>query len=309
MWQKFRSLPARVVRSLWERPPRDVVRALQRRLLPGGTSRYDLDAIFASPKYSRTQRAFDFLNRYEMIIRRVHPDWAPLDFAGKRVLELGCGPNLGWGPLAVFLGCSAYVSTEPMFDPAVWDHPQFKNPYLLGCYRDFTGLFGPRLEFDAFCRMVRERITVVPDTHLQKSLGGDFDIMLSNSVLEHISPLPESIAALRSLAAPGGRFLHCVDFGSHRPLSHPLQEIYTMEPEAYFRKQGRHVNLFRATDILEFFQKNGFSCQMTPYYSAREYYPDTLHPYWKDRYDPEILFLKVGIFHGSTPSTSPSADG
>ncbi|MBF0178030.1 MAG: methyltransferase domain-containing protein [Magnetococcales bacterium] len=266
--------------------------------MPADAERYDLDAVFTSPKYSRTQRPFDFLNRYQMIIRRVHPDWDPLDFSGKRVLELGCGPNLGWGPLAVFLGCSAYVSTEPMFHAGVWDHPLFERPYLLGCFRDFTGLFGPRMAFAEFCRQVRERITVTTDTRLQEKLGGRFDIMLSNSVLEHITPLQESVVALRDWTAPGGRFLHCVDFGSHRPLPHPLQGLFTMEPERYFQKHGRHVNLFRASDILEFFRQAGFDCQLTPYYSAREYYPDTIHPYWRDRYDPEILFLKVGIFHG-----------
>ncbi|MBF0159426.1 MAG: methyltransferase domain-containing protein [Magnetococcales bacterium] len=293
-----------LLRRLWNTPPRQVANALMRRLSRHDSQIYTLEDIFTSPKHTRSQRPYDFLHRYQAIIRRHHPEWVDLDFAGKRVLESGCGPLLGWGPLAVYLGCSHFVGVEPMFNPAVFDHPQWSGRYLLNLYRDAVALFGQRMGLEQFLQQVRERITILPTTHLASSWSEPFDIWLSNSVLEHVTPLAETLLQLGALAAPGCRFLHAVDFGNHRATNHPFDDLYTISPDIYRQRFGSQINLHRCSDLRQFFQDAGFQTQLTPYYHARECYTATMLPWWRDRYDEETLFLKVGLFHGFRSATT-----
>ncbi|MBF0124980.1 MAG: methyltransferase domain-containing protein [Magnetococcales bacterium] len=290
---------AYTLKRLWNTPPRQVFGALRRRLSRHNTRViYDLEEIFSAPKHTRSQRPYDFLHRYQAIIHRHHPEWIEIDFAGKRVLESGCGPMLGWGPLAVYLGCDHFTGVEPMFNSAVFDHPQWSGRYLLNFYRDAAALFGYRMDFDRFLQQVRERVTVLPTTHLSASWSEPFDIWLSNSVLEHVEPLAETLLQLGTLAAPGCRFLHAVDFGNHRATKHPFDDLYTMPPATYRQRFGTQINLYRCNDVQRFLQDAGFQTQLTPYYDAREFFTASISPWWRQRYDEAALFLKVGLFHG-----------
>ncbi len=295
------SYPTRILNRLWTTPPRDAVRLIGKRLSKRRNTGYDPEEVMNHRKFMRTQMLYDFLSRYETIIRRSHADWQPLEFNGKRILEMGCGPVMGWGPLTVFLGCVSHTGVEPKFNASILQHPEFEKRYLLPLYRDLRAVYGPRMEFAEFKVAVRERITIVPLTYLEAGLSGPFDVMLSNSVLEHIFPLKDSIVQMKRHAAPGCRFLHLVDFGNHRQSYHPLAGIYEREPEEYFQKFGRLINLHRSPDVLGFFNEAGWRCRREPYYFAREYFNDEIIPYWRDRYDDDSLFMHVAIFFGDAP--------
>jgi hypothetical protein len=58
------------------------------------------------------------------------------------------------------------------------------------------------------------------------------------------------------------------------------------------------VNLHRAPDILRIFQDNGFDTTLTPYYHYREFFDETVLPYWSDRFSEDDLFLKAGLIAG-----------
>ena len=73
--------------------------------------------LMASSKYGRGIRFAELLLRQEAVVRR-HMPWEPLNFEGKRVVEIGCGPLAGFGPLAIFLGARSFESAEPEWDPA-----------------------------------------------------------------------------------------------------------------------------------------------------------------------------------------------
>lgn len=70
-------------------------------------------------------------------------------------------------------------------------------------------------------RLLRS-LDAVPEAH--------FDLLFSNSVLEHVDPLPPALQRHLSLLKPGGIACHTVDFADHRYYFdrrlHPLQCLY-----------------------------------------------------------------------------------
>lgn len=276
----------------WELPPRESVRKVVRRLR--GRSGFELNDLLRSPKHMQSQLFYNFLSRYETILARTH-NWRPFDFAGRNVLEVGCGPVLGFGPLALFLGAASYTAVDPAFRPELALHPQVRDKYYLNVFKDLSAIFGPRMDYERWLDALRTRVRVAPATILAADYGGrTFDIMLSNSTVEHIEPLDASIARLRQVASPDARFLHLVDFGNHRPTRNPFAGMYSVEPDEYRKKHGRGINLARAPEVLRTFREAGFTVAMEPYYSYREFYDEQIAPYWR-RYSEHELFLKCAL--------------
>lgn len=284
-----------VLKLLYNLPPRVVLRHVKRTLLSNLTKSYHLEDVLGSPKYMRPQRMFDFLNRYQLILKR-NLDWKDIDFAGRRVVEIGAGPLLGWGPLAVFLGCKSFTCVEPMFNPAVLESSAVIDGYFLPLYKDLSAIYGPREPFECFFKSITEKVSVLIDEFLSAKVDGPFDIALSNSCLEHVFPLDKTLRTLRDVCVPSVRFIHLVDFGNHRGTRNPFDDMYSMEPRKYFSRYGKKINLLRAPDVHQGLREAGFDAAMVPYYSYREYYGGKIHPYWLERYNEEDLFLKVALF-------------
>ena len=120
----------RIITRLYDRSPRQLIIALGRRLRSKG-GKFDVAEVLSSAKHMQSQRPYNFLNRYETIINRVLGDGYRLDFQDKRVLEIGCGPLLGWAPLAIFLGARDYVCVEPMFNPDILRKNIVRERYFL----------------------------------------------------------------------------------------------------------------------------------------------------------------------------------
>ena len=257
-----------------------------------------LEDLLSSPKVMRTQRLYDFLSRYEAILAR-NQAWQPLDFDGRDVLELGSGPVFGWAPLAIFRGASRYVCVEPHLNPEVAFAPEMIEKYFLPIHKDLCAVYGERMGFDEFIDRLGSRVTVHRTSFLDNPMGDDSaDMAFSNSCLEHIFPLDRSMARLRQILRPDGRFLHLVDFGNHRPTRNPFQGMYGVEPSVYLAKYGNKVNLHRAPDILRIFQDSGFNATLTPYYHYREFFDEAVLPYWSNLYSENDLFLKAGLIAG-----------
>ena len=277
-------------------PPREVVRKALRRAR--GERGYDLAELLSSSKHMRPQKFQDFFNRYQMILARTC-NWAPIDFSEKLVLEIGCGPLLGFGPLAVFLGARAVTAIEPEFQPQVARRKEVEERYFLNVYKDLSGLFGQRMPLAEFLDRIWSRIRVVANPIAGVRVDAPHHVVLSNSCLEHLDPLRDSVQQLRALCAPDARQMHLVDFGNHRPTRNPFAGIYSTEPEQYFRTHGRGINLARAPDMLREFRAAGFKVEIAPYYFFREFYAEPFLPYWRDRYPDEDLFLKSGLLYTS----------
>ncbi len=286
-----------LIRRLYEMPPKEVVRKLAGKLRRGGSGRPQLADILASPKALRPQRPYDFLSRYETIIGRRH-DWPKIDFADRAVLEIGCGPMLGWAPLAVFLGCRRYTCVEPYADLEVLKAPELVEGYFRSLHADLTALYSPRQPFEAFLADLFARVEVVERELLAAEIKGPYEVMLSNSCLEHIFPLQPSVARMKQLAAADCRFIHLVDFGNHQSARDPFAGLYQATPEAYIATRGKEINLLRGVDVLRLFSDQGFAAALVPYYSAEDFSQGDIAAYWSERYQRHELFLKTALIAG-----------
>lgn len=293
------STVTRKIKKLYELPPKSVVAQLRTRAKRAFGNKqagrqYDIDEVIASPKHMRQQRLYDFLSRYERILDR-NTDWVSLSFEGKNVLELGCGPLMGWAPLAIFSGCERYTCIEPQFNYRIFRSDEIKNRYLLPLHKDLSAVYGRNMTFQEFTEEISERVEILASEVLEAELQGPYNVLLSNSCLEHIHGLKESLRKLRAVSSEDCRFLHLVDFGNHRSTASPFKDMYSMEPEAYFQKFGRHINLLRLPDVARCLRESQFDHVTVPYYSFDEFYDDEICDYWK-RYDMEELFIKTVIF-------------
>jgi SAM-dependent methyltransferase len=284
----------RHARTVLDTPPRLLLRRIWRKAA-GRSAKFDIGLL--SPGKLRPQRPYDFLSRYEAILAR-NMGWSPLQFDGRIVLEIGCGPLLGWGPLAIFRGAERFVCVDPEADVGLVDLEPVIRGYLRPMHNDLCALFGERMSFEVFIRSIRERLGVLSEPLETATLPGAIDVVLSNSCLEHIGDLESAMRNLVGACAPEARSLHLVDFGNHRATENPLDDIYAGTPEEYVKKFGRGINLLRPPDIVRVLRSSGFEVDLVPYYSAEEGHDGRIDNYWLERYERSALFLKAGLVAG-----------
>lgn len=287
-----------IVQQFYTLPPRESIRKLRKKVLSVTGYRsagdlFDLDEVFSSSKELRASRMMNFLWRYERIVQRHSPQWR-LDFTGKRVLEIGGGPLLGFGPVAVFFGCAAYVNIEPFHNPAIVAHPKAEW-YFTYVHRDLSAVFGARMSLRDFLDAIARRAQADRTPIELFAPAQQFDFAISNSTLEHIRDLDLALLRLRNASAPGSAFLHLVDFGNHRDPMQPFRGLYAQPRESYIVANGGMINLLRPCDVLACFERNGFPATMVPYYSW-EVLPHPIHTWWSSRYGEDQLRLKAALF-------------
>jgi SAM-dependent methyltransferase len=284
------------LKTLYDLPPRASVRLIRNKILGRGRNVGPGD-ILANAGLMRPQKPHDFLSRYEAILARA-VDWEPLDFQDKRVLEIGCGPLFGFVPLAVFLGARSGMCLEPSMNPDVLDHPGIVSTYFRGLHADLCAIHGPRMDFGEFMDALKTRMRLERAPLQEADLGDGVDVVLSNSCLEHIRPLEESLAVLGRAAAPGCRFLHSVNFSDHRDKAEPFKNIYTRMPEQFFSVFGLSLNLYRPSEVRRALESAGFETRMTPYVVREDLVPERIHPHWRDGFDRRELAVRVALFSG-----------
>jgi SAM-dependent methyltransferase len=241
-------------------------------------------------------RFAELLLRQEAIIRRTMP-WEPLSFDGKRVVEIGCGPLAGFGPLVVFCGAISFESAEPEWSPELFEHEAISTHYLRVLHADLVALYGSRMDFAQFIRALKERITIHRTGFEAAPIEGSVDVVLSQSCLEHVFPLDAVIARLAEIQNPATRFVHLVDFGNHYPTASPFEELYEEPSENYIARRGPAINLKRAPDLCSAFQAHGIAAVYIPS-RINDDYAGTIHPWWSQRYDHGGLFTHLALFAG-----------
>jgi len=283
-------------KALYDLPPKTSVRIIKRKLF--GAQSFKPADLANDPKLMRSQRVYDFLSRYEAILRR-SVAWRPLDWEGKRVLEIGCGPLYGFLPLAVFLGAEHCMGVEPEMIPGVLDSGKLQNSYFKPLFNDLSAIYGPRMAFGEFMQALKERMQIERAEILKlEQPEQKFDIILSNSCLEHVFPLDESLRHLAGMCANDCRFIHSVDFSNHKDKANPFGGMYDYPPDEYLSKHGRGVNLHRASDVLRLLKEAGFDACMTPYAEVPDLVPQSPCPYWTERYSDNDLAIRVALFSG-----------
>lgn len=253
--------------------------------------------LLSSGKHGRGIRFAELLLRQEAIVRR-HMAWQPLDFADKRVVEVGCGPLAGFGPVAIFCGAAAFESAEPEWDESLFHSDAVTNRYLRIFHADLAALYGARMDFATFAQALRERLRVYRCGFEVAPIGGPADIVLSQSCLEHVFPLEATVAKLASIQTPQTRFLHLVDFGNHYPTGNPFDGLYEQLPDDYIARRGKAINLKRAPDVLSLFTCHGIPAQSIASRIFREFYAGGIHPWWREHYDETALFTQLALVVG-----------
>lgn len=273
---------------------REAVYIIRNKIVP--YDRPPVERMLHSHKAMRSHKIFDFLNRYETILERAS-DWQRLEYADKTVLEIGCGPLLGFLPLAIFRGARHCVAIEPGFNADALMDARIEAKYFKNLWSDLRNLFGEKMGFAEFMRRVRA--IEVHDTGITDANVGEaaFDVFLSNSCLEHVHPFDESMNRLGELAAPDARFLHLVNFGNHAGTSYPFKGMYTREPEAWFSANGRDLNLKRASDVQKALEDAGFATDAYTMTAVPELLQKPI-PWWTGQYSEEDLLKRVVIYHG-----------
>ena len=227
-------LPLRVVRR---HLPDDIVRTLLRRRIiikPGLETTAPAEAI---------QRFLDAITSAGEII------------GGKRVLIFGYGGNFGVGLGLLQAGARHVVLVDPYAKPDRWVNlalARAGSPYLQAIGPDVTP--------------VPEYLTVV-DASLSRYLadgGSQVDIVLSNSVLEHVVDMVGTAGDLARVTVPGGRQFHFVDLRDHY-FKYPFEML--CHSDKVWRgvlNPGSNLNRLRARDYERIFSANFSSVTVTP---------------------------------------------
>ncbi len=227
-----------------------------------------------------------------------HMPWQPLEFEGARVVEIGCGPLAGFGPLAVFCGAASFESAEPEWDPDLFFSAEVRERYLRTFHADLCALYGPRMEFDAFRAVLRERMHIARCGFETAPIEGPVNVVLSQSCLEHVFPLEATVAKLAAIQNHSTRFLHLVDFGNHYPTGNPFDGLYEQPAPDYIARRGKAINLARAPDVEKLFSQHSIAARLIPSRVMRDGYAGAIHPWWRERYDDAALFTQLALVAG-----------
>ncbi|MGQ0671749.1 MAG: hypothetical protein ACT4N2_02550 [Hyphomicrobium sp.] len=278
--------------------PRETWRIARHRLplLRGGAA-WTAEELLSSPKHSRGIRFAELLLRQEAVVRRVRA-WAPLDFAGRHVVEVGCGPLAGYGPLAIFCGASAFSSAEPEWDAALFHSSPVRDKYLRVFHADLVALYGPLMSFDRFLAALDERMRIETCGFERANFASPVDIVLSQSVLEHVFPLDATVAKLAAIQSPDTRFLHLVDFGNHYPTANPFAGLYEQPVSDYIARRGKAINGLRMPDVAAAFALAGVGVDVIPSRVVAEGYTGDVHDWWRQRYDDAALWTQLALVAG-----------
>lgn len=193
-----------------------------------------------------------------------------------RILEIG--PGLDFAPQLVLVSWGAKVTVADPF-LSTWDrayHPDF--------YRRFkarwSGTSGAIDEViavggypDELIRCIRE-----PAESLESIPANSCDVVLSTSVLEHVSNLRSVCQTLARVTVPGGIGIHSIDFMDHWSPDRPLDFLLLGENSPEARRLSRG-NRLRLSDHLNQFRQCGFDIELVePYAPPDKAYFDSFLP-------------------------------
>ena len=201
---------------------------------------------------------------------------------GRRLLEVGIGATNSSAYEASALGAASAVALEPYvpLDPALDD------AMLTECAQRHS------LAEKAVAGKVR-RITT-----LDAEADASIDLVLSNSVLEHVTDMETLTWDLCRVLAPGGVMLHLVDYRDHF-FRYPYHHL--LWSEAVWNRWLNPGDLprWRIRDHVECFQRHGLQVEIlraTALAAEFEKVRRRIHPHFT-RYDESALSTAFGVLY------------
>lgn len=247
---------------------------------------YSFDNVSKSSKHTNPASLIDRLLRYEACLGEKIP------FQGRTVLGIGAGPLLGWAFVALALGAKRYYVLEPGLDSEL--------PLKFGNYFEQHRRFVNRTlgTVDELENLIAEqRIQIIAgEAHNTGLPEGSVDLILSNSVLEHINNLPEVAQEFYRISSEQGVQYHFVDLKDHGGGKDPFAQLYPFDLDhlrQLFARRGMKINGLRPSDMRNVFSSL-FDVNQSVFFEDSSH-PSirNAHPYWKDRYDEEDLGIEV----------------
>ena len=287
----LKNLARVLLRMLGWRTQQRVLELRARILRRGGDPRFDysLREVRATAKHNAPTLVVDRLLRYQRALGH------DIDFGDKRVLELGAGPVLGWALAGLALGAQRYIVLDPSFNPDVIEAvaPYF-NDQRRWLALAFGGVDGP-------AQLLNDgRLEVVRAAGARSGLAkASVDLVLSNSVIEHVLDLDELVDELLRVSAPGAVQYHFVDFSDHRAQADRFGGLYGHHPDEIrrlYRHRGLHVNMLRPSDVEAAFARH-FNVERTVFLAnADSMSVHSPQPWWAAHYERDDLAIEVAAF-------------
>ena len=206
-----------------------------------------------------------------------------IDWAGKRVLELGPGSDLTTGGVILARGAASYVAAD-LFDNRSQAQPELYE--RLGA-RIGADVDPGRLEF------IQTSFPGLPD------VSGEFDVIVSNACLEHVADPRGVFARLAELAAPSATMVHEIDakahmrwFREHDPLNHLRYADWIHERVLDFPGAP---NRLRAGDFERLAEQGGWRSTVIPSAIAKPGYLERTRVARAYRARPDLAWLTFAL--------------
>lgn len=178
-----------------------------------------------------------------------HAGWKDGDLAGKSVLEIGPGDNLGVALLFLASGAERVACLDRFY--SLRDERRQREIYLAlrnslsaaerEVFERVVRFSGEAVKFDGVS--LTEHYGHGAEDADKVFAPESFDVIVSRSVLEHVADLDKTLYSLNSVLRPGGLMIHKVDFRDHGLFSaygyHPL--TFLTIPENRYAAMSRHA--------------------------------------------------------------------
>src|SRR5437879_2716783 len=152
-----------IIRKLWQKSPADLFTVGRRRIgrrLGNGDHGWDysLESVIKNPKHMNIKMEIERWERHWRICRlhglgKVEEKF---DFFGKSVLEVGCGPVFGCGPVALYKGAERFWYQEPDLRRTVVESTAIKNKYFRPFHQELVANYGRQMSFEEWYSRVME---------------------------------------------------------------------------------------------------------------------------------------------------------
>ena len=287
--------PRNVLRRIWTTTPQELTRRLRRRL--GGASGEDYSlAHILRTRHLDVNLLIDRWERTWRVVETHLGEAAPArpSFDGTTVIELGCGPLFGYGPIALHQGAAQFHYAEPAIQRAVVESTEIRDRYFRRLFDDLQVNYGDCGEsFDSWYARVLACSLPLEDVKDDEAFA---QWVLSSSVLEHIprTVLPTILADLRRATTPDARSLHLVDFGAHRAADPGLTQLETLYQQDW-DVETSGINYLRKSDTTRLLTEAGFAPTHVVPYRQDPVDRNKIHASWH-RYDAEDLESRVVIY-------------
>ena len=283
------------MRSIFKNTIRHNAIQIVNKLMGKERPRYHVDWIVRQNKHMSKEKQLDRWYRLWRVIETATDFKRPV-FENKRVAEIGCGPLLGLGPLAIFCGAKSFAYLEPSFQKEVLTSPIMEERYFFPVHQELVANFGPRMSYANFIKSLRtcEIFDFVPR---------QTDLVISNSVLEHVhvDEIKLLLEKIASSASDQAMFMHAVDFGCHGVKGAPntFGDMYQLNERPDISKWG--INGLRVRDLMEELELSNWDTVDKVIYRKSEFNPERVNNYW-NKYTQEELSSRVVLFVGQKNS-------